>query len=166
MSRNTLLVVVALTLANLEVFGQSSLTTFIFIRHAEKANDGSKDPDLTAEGKERAERLSRMLANQKVDAVYSTNYKRTRLTVEPTAASHQLTVTTYESMDAAQLKELATRYKGGTVVICGHSNTTPAMINKLLGSDQLKQWEDPDYGNFVTVTVAESGDASLTMLRY
>ena len=88
------------------------------------------------------------------------------MTVEPVAISHQLTVTTYESMDAIQLKELAARYKGGTVVICGHSNTTPLMINKLLGSDQLRQWEDPDYGNFVTVTVSASGEVSLMMLRY
>jgi 2,3-bisphosphoglycerate-dependent phosphoglycerate mutase len=159
------LLIVILQIAGSETFGQS-LTTFIFVRHAEKTDDGSKDPDLTSEGKQRAERLSEMLALQKVDAVYSTNYKRTRSTVEPVAASHQLSITSYASLDGTQLKELATRYSGGTVVICGHSNTTPKMINSLLGSDRIKQWEDPDYGNFVIVTVSSSGDASLTQLRY
>jgi 2,3-bisphosphoglycerate-dependent phosphoglycerate mutase len=158
--------IVAIVVTTSAACAQSSLTTFIFVRHAEKVIDGSKDPELTAEGKERAIRLSSMLANQKVDAVYATNFKRTRLTVEPMATNHQLMVTTYESFDEAQLKELAARHKGGTIVICGHSNTTPSMINKLIGRDQLKQWEDPDYGNLVIVTVSASGDTSLTMLRY
>jgi 2,3-bisphosphoglycerate-dependent phosphoglycerate mutase len=166
MIRRLSVFIVAIVVTTSAACAQSSLTTFIFVRHAEKVIDGSKDPDLTREGKERASRLSNMLANQEIDAVYSTNFKRTRLTVEPVASSHQLTVTTYESFDEAQLKELTASHKGGTIVICGHSNTTPAMINKLIGRDQLKQWEDPDYGNFVIVTVSASGETSLTMLRY
>src|SRR5689334_20878140 len=117
----------------------------MFVRHAEKVSDGSKDPALTAEGVARAERLAQMLSAQKIDAVYSTNFVRTRATVEPLAKINRLDITTYESFDAPQLAELASRYKGGTIVICGHSNTTPAMINKLVGSDQVKQYNDGDY---------------------
>jgi 2,3-bisphosphoglycerate-dependent phosphoglycerate mutase len=166
MIRRLSVLIVAIVVATSAACAQSTLTTFIFVRHAEKVIDGSKDPELTAEGKERAVRLSSMLANQKVNAVYATDFKRTRLTVEPMATNHQLMVTTYESFEEARLKELAARHKGGTIVICGHSNTTPAMINKLIGRDQLKQWEDADYGNFVIVTVSASGETSLTMLRY
>jgi broad specificity phosphatase PhoE len=166
MKRSLVLLIAAIAFAGSVASAQPSLTTFIFVRHAEKVNDGSKDPDLTTDGKERAERLSRMLANQKVDVVYSTNFRRTRFTVEPVAMNHQLGVSLYESMDSVQLRELAARHKGGTVLICGHSNTTPAMINKLLGRDELRQWEDPDYGNFVVVTVSASGETGLMMLRY
>jgi 2,3-bisphosphoglycerate-dependent phosphoglycerate mutase len=166
MMRSLLLLVAVIFLARTAGNTQPSLTTFIFIRHAEKVNDGTKDPELSVDGKERAGRLSSMLSNQKIDAVYSTNFKRTRMTVDLLATDHNLTVKTYESLDAAQLSELGARYQGGTVVICGHSNTTPAMVNKLLGSDQLKQWDDSDYGNFVIVTMSPSAEKSLMMLRY
>jgi 2,3-bisphosphoglycerate-dependent phosphoglycerate mutase len=131
-----------------------SLTTLVFVRHAEKVDDGTRDPELSDEGKLRAIKLSRLLANQKIDAVYSTTYKRTRNTVEPTATEHGLSVTSYESLNSSQLTELVNRYKSGTVVICGHSNTTPAMINAVLGKQAFKQWEDTDYGTFIIVTVA------------
>jgi broad specificity phosphatase PhoE len=143
-----------------------SLTTLVFVRHAEKVNDGTKDPELSEEGKQRAIKLAQLLSNQKIEAVYSTNYKRTRNTVERVANEHGLSVTPYESLDAAQLGDLAKKYKSGTVVICGHSNTTPAMINAILGKEMFKQWEDADYGNLIIVTVATTGETSYTSLRY
>jgi broad specificity phosphatase PhoE len=136
------------------------------VRHAEKVNDGSKDAELSEEGKQRAARLSQMLANQKISAVYSTNFKRTQNTVSQLAKEHGVGVTPYESLNGDQLKVLAAQYKGGTVVICGHSNTTPVMINAIRGTQEFKQWEDGDYGNLILVTVTSSGETSLTALRY
>ena len=54
-------------------FAQQTITTFILTRHAEKGDDGTKDPDLTQAGNERAQSLVRLLKNTKVDAIYSTN---------------------------------------------------------------------------------------------
>jgi 2,3-bisphosphoglycerate-dependent phosphoglycerate mutase len=143
-----------------------SLTTLVFVRHAEKVDDGTRDPELSEEGKQRVIKLSKLLSNQKIDAVYSTNYKRTRNTVEPIAVEHGLSVTPYESFNSSQLTELVNRYKSGTILICGHSNTTPAMINAILGKQAFKQWADADYGNFIIVTVAATGETGLTSLRY
>ncbi len=163
--RAPLVLVVVLALAA-QTHAQSTLTTLIFVRHAEKVNDGTKDPELNDSGRERSIHLSKMLADQKIDAVYSTNFKRTRNTVDQVAKDHGVAVTTYESLNGDQLKQLAAQHKGGTVLICGHSNTTPAMINAVLGSNTFQQWDDTDHGNLIVVTMGSSGETSLTRLRY
>src|SRR4051812_23301146 len=89
-------------------------TTFILVRHAEKEANAAdpKNPNLTKEGEERAKRLSSMLEKQNVDAIYSTNFNRTKNTVKPLADAKGLTIRV-EEPDLPSLK--------GTIVICGHS---------------------------------------------
>ena len=58
-------------------------TTIIFTRHAEKQDDGTKDPDLTEKGLERASKIATLLEKVPVSAIYSTDFKRTRNTVKP-----------------------------------------------------------------------------------
>lgn len=128
-------------------------TTYILVRHAEKENT-KNDPQLTKEGQERAKRLAALLDKQTIDAIYSTNFNRTRNTVQPLADAKGLQVKFYESQpDIAGLK--------GTIVICGHSNTIPALANSLLGKEQFKTFDDSDYGNILIIK-----DGSLTHLRY
>src|SRR5687767_8922696 len=91
---------------------QSDITTLIFVRHAEKVNDGNKDPELTAEGKDRAARLSALLASQPITAIYSTDFKRTRSTVQPLADAAQNKLSLYEPMKVAGLQELVSKHKG------------------------------------------------------
>jgi broad specificity phosphatase PhoE len=55
----------------------SQTTTFIVLRHAEKA-DNSKDTNLSPEGLLRAEELKKTLAPVNVNAVYATPYNRTK----------------------------------------------------------------------------------------
>lgn len=145
------------------VFAQGDVTTFILVRHAEKGTDDPRNPTLSKEGQDRAQSLNKLLEKQKVDAVYSTNYHRTRNTVTPVAESKGLTVQTYESL---KLDELIAKHKGGTVLICGHSNTVPGFANTLLGNKQFANYDDADYGNLVIVTVTEMGKGTFTHLRY
>jgi hypothetical protein len=49
----------------------------------------------------------------------------------------------------------------GTVVICGHSNTIPALANILIGKEQYKTFDDSDYGNLLIIK-----DGTVTHLRY
>src|SRR5687768_468202 len=81
------------------------LTTFILIRHAEKGNDGTEDPDLTNEGISRAGKLSEMLRNTPLAAIYATNYKRTRNTVAPLAKIHDTAVQPYEAFKAEVIED-------------------------------------------------------------
>jgi 2,3-bisphosphoglycerate-dependent phosphoglycerate mutase len=131
----------------------SAQTTFILVRHAEKES-GAADPMLSKEGEARAQSLVRLLDKQKVDAIYSTNFNRTKNTVKPLADAKGISVQIYE-------KDPDVGKMSGTVVICGHSNTIPALANKLLGKEQFKTFEDSDYGNILIIH-----EGSVTLLRY
>ncbi|MFM8913066.1 MAG: SixA phosphatase family protein [Flammeovirgaceae bacterium] len=145
---------------------QEELTTIILVRHAEKENDGSKNPELSEAGKKRATLLADMFSRTKIDAIYSTNFKRTENTVQPLAAKHSLSITHYDGAKPSEVDEMVTKWKGGTIVICGHSNTTPAIINRLIGAEDHKTFDDTDYGNLVIVTLATGAAAKVTWLRY
>src|ERR1051325_1348880 len=75
-------------------------TTIILIRHAEKETSDTVDqmnPPLSAEGKARAQRLVKRVGKFRPGAIYSTNYKRTRETVEPLARKRGKTVRIYDA---------------------------------------------------------------------
>jgi broad specificity phosphatase PhoE len=148
-------------------FAQKSLTTFILVRHAEKADDGTKDPPLLPVGSDRAEQLRSMLSKVSVDAIYTTSFKRTRQTVQPLAEAKKIEVRTYEAFSADEIEKMLRAHRGGTVVICGHSNNIPWTANLLLGSEQFKDYAENEYENMLIVSVAEKGKvASVTCLVF
>ena len=166
MKKLPLLVVFGLLVATWG-FAQSTITTVILLRHAEKGTEAS-DPDLSGAGRKRAESLVEILQKTKIDAIYSTPYKRTRNTVTALAAAKGLVVGGYDATRLEEVYALLQKHKGGTIVLCGHSNTTPAIINYLTGhKDEYHSFEDSDYGNLVVVSVVEQGrDAGVVWLRY
>lgn len=142
-------------------------TTFILVRHAEKAMDGTKDPTLTTAGEERARKLLQMFTAADITAIYSTDLKRTRMTVDPLAKSKGLDIQTYEwKSPKALLNKILEENTGGTVIISGHSNTTPILANFLLGTTSLEQFEDDDYGNLIIITATKIGAGKLLHMRY
>ena len=144
-----------------QALAQQAVTTFILIRHAEKGDDGTKDPDLSEAGKQRAGSLVKLLKETKIDAIYSTAYKRTRNTVAPLAQSKNLSLRSYDATRMEEVDAILKEFKGGTIVLCGHSNTTPATANYLTGNkDELKAFDDGDYDNVLIVDVLERGIVS------
>ncbi len=142
-------------------------TTFILIRHAEKTNDGTKDPTLTAEGETRANNLLKMFEKADITAVYSTNYKRTQLTVAPLAKAKGLEIKNYDWKNPkALLNKILETNNGETVLICGHSNTTPILANLLTGKDTFTTFEDSDYGNLLIIAATKVGAGKLLHMRY
>lgn len=139
----------------------SAQTTFILVRHAEK-EDVKDNPNLTKEGQARAQSLVKLLEKQNVDAIYSTNFNRTRNTIQPLADAKGVTVQTYQSLN---MEDLIAQYAGKTIVICGHSNTTPQFANTLMGAKKFENFDDSDYGNLIIITVNSAGRI-LTHLRY
>ena len=140
-------------------------TTYYFIRHAEKdrSDKTNKDPNLIQKGVLRAAKWSFVLENVDFDAVYSTNYNRTKQTAQPTAEKKGLDVTIY---DPRQLfsEEFANNTKGQTVLIVGHSNTTPAFVNAVLGTKKHNSIDDNNNANLYIVTISPSGEKSDTVL--
>lgn len=145
---------------------QNDITTLILLRHAEKENDGTKDPGLTEEGIARASELVRVFDETQIDAVYSTAYKRTTATVEPLAGAKGLTISNYEPMNGEAMDKILQANAGKTVVISGHSNTTPWVANYFLGNESLSDFKDSDYDNIIILTVLAKGNAKVTWINY
>ena len=143
---------------------QEPLVVFL-VRHAEKEIDGSSDPELTAEGADRAAALAALLHSAEIEYVHSSDYTRTRDTAAPTAIDHDLSVKLYDAGDMAALAEelFAT---GGRHLVVGHSNTTPPMVTRLGGDPGPPIDEQDEYDRLYIVTVGPDGSASSALLRY
>ncbi len=161
-----LLTVLVITPGFLFAF-QTEPTTLIFVRHAERAEDGTRNPPISEEGKERAGNLVRALSEYDVKAIYSTPYKRTRMTAAPTADSLGLEIQEYGFEGIRDfLAELITEYSGYTVLIVGHSNTTPSLTNLVLGEDKFEQLEETDYGDMFIIKTSEIGSGKLSLAEF
>jgi broad specificity phosphatase PhoE len=132
-------------------------TTVYVFRHAERASEEDRDSPLSESGWRRAEALADALAGAGVQAIYTTQYLRTRETARPLAERLGLQVrpdTTRGGPDPA--RELARRvlavHPGGTVLIVGHSNTVPAIV-EALGGPALAELDASRYGDLFIVTV-------------
>jgi broad specificity phosphatase PhoE len=142
------------------------LTTFILVRHAEKVNDGTADPALDEAGKQRAQKLADHLELTDLTAIYSTPYRRTRETAAPTAQRKGLDIREYDPADSQFLHSLLQEHAGGTVLVMGHSNTTPFLVNQLIGSRRYEQLHESDYANLFIVTVSDIGKGRVVRLTY
>jgi broad specificity phosphatase PhoE len=131
MKKYFFLLIVAISL--LSDCSSDETTTYYLIRHAEKDQSDKKNqnPNLNLEGEKRAQNWSEYFKKIPLDAVYSTRYNRTIQTATPTAQSKKLVIQNYNPSkvyDSIFQKET----KGKTVLIVGHSNTTPAFANKIM----------------------------------
>jgi glycosyltransferase involved in cell wall biosynthesis len=89
------------------------------------------------------------------DKIYSTDYKRTQQTALPTAKSKGLEVLSYGTENLFN-EEFKTKTEKQTVLIVGHSNTTPAFVNTITGTQEHSQIDDSDNGKLFIVTIADS----------
>lgn len=161
-----LLLTTLLTILINVVFAQDA-TTFILVRHAEKADDGTRNPPLNEEGQQRSANLAGLLANQDVTALYSTPFKRTMETLQPIAEAKGIEVQNYDPYAKGEwLQSLAEKHPGGTVVISGHSNTIPALANDLLGNETFTQFDESDYTNLIIIVASEVGKGKLVRLKF
>ncbi|NQZ77007.1 MAG: histidine phosphatase family protein [Ekhidna sp.] len=143
------------------------LTTFILVRHSEKAKDGTQNPPLNEAGTIRSSNLAEMLSNQPVAALYATPFKRTIETLQPIAEIQDLEVQSYEPHATEEwLKSLIQKHMGGTVVIAGHSNTIPGLANSLIGSEVFTQFDDSDYSNLIVIVTSTIGQGKLIRLKF
>ena len=134
---------------------ETGTSTYYLIRHSEKVASPDSDPALKVEGVMRAERWAVVFINIPFDAIYSTDYKRTRSTANPTAVSQDLEVTLYDPRQI-DYEEFMQKTRGQTVLIVGHSNTTPLFVNKLLGKEEYKSIEHNVHGNLYIVEISAS----------
>lgn len=138
---------------------------FLLVRHAEKAT--GDDPLLTPAGEARAQALANLLDSMPIDAVYASDFRRTRLTAAPLALAKGLDVQLYDHKALEAFADaLKTQQAGQTVVVVGHSNTTPYLAGLLQNATSYPDFDEADYGNLLIVTVAGQAPGSLVRLRY
>lgn len=138
-------------------------TTLLLVRHAEKANDGSENPPLTIQGMRRARLLRDMLVSSGIQAIYATRFTRNQQTVQPLADSLGIPVITYEAdPDPSRfISDILTQHRGQRVLICGHSNTVPNMLNFLTGENTYTELASTAYNHLFVVHVLAKGKAAV-----
>jgi phosphohistidine phosphatase SixA len=142
------------------------ITRIIIVRHAEKNNDGTKNPSLSAEGKLRAERLNKMLREFKIDKLYATPYARTNETLQPIATERKMEINKYSASDKDFAKNVISNERGKTIVIAGHSNTCPTLVNNLIKEDKYKELDENEYGKLWILTFRNEQPADCILLNY
>lgn len=135
------------------------------VRHAEKGEGDGKDPELNAAGLQRARELARTLADAGVDAIYSTDFKRTRQTAAPLAERLGCEISLYDWEEMAALAADLKR-AGGRHLVVGHSDTTPELVGLLGGEPGPDIDEATEYDRLYVVTVGPDGSVSTVLLRY
>lgn len=147
------------------LFCFQTATTVLVVRHAEKA-DPIGDPPLSPEGQIRAETLVHVAGDADVAAVYATEYLRTQQTVQPLATHLGLPVSEVNADDVEGLvDQILADHAGEVVLVAGHSDTVPAIIEEL-GGDPIPPIAENEYDNLFVVTVCRCGAPNVVHLRY
>lgn len=149
-------------------WGDTTWTHIFCVRHAEKAKDDPKDPLLTPEGTARAERLGRILAEAGLDSVYASPYRRTQLTAEPVQRRGNTPplVSYRPDKQAEWFPMVLEQSKGKKLLLVGHQNTIPQLLNQLEDSLRFDNIPDLDYGRFYVVATQGIGKTEVMEYRY
>lgn len=147
----------------------SESMTVVLVRHAEKAADQGSDPSLTEAGKQRAEALASVLHDFSADVFYASQYKRTQETLQPLATQQGKNITIkpiqgkLDDFANALKTEMLQDHCGKNVVIAGHSNTIPALIQAWC--NQSAPIQDSEHHHLFVATL-KNNNCSLIRASY
>jgi broad specificity phosphatase PhoE len=147
-------------------------TTIIIVRHAEQTDPAAADPPLSTAGTARAAALAAALEHSGVQAIYVTQFKRTKQTAAPTAALLHVPLTE-APVDLAHVagypRELArrvlTEHPGRIVLIVSHSNTVPGIVSALTNVT-VHPIASTEYDRFTVVTAGPAGCQHVLQAQY
>ena len=161
---------VACSIAVLMPSAAAAQNVVFAVRHAERADASSPppkmtaaDPDLSAAGHERAKSLASMLKDAKIAAIFTSEFKRTKQTAEPLAKLLDVEIQQVPAKNADELLKRVRAVKGN-VLIVGHSDTVPDLVNKLLGATEAGPIGEQEFDNLFVVV--RSSPARLVRMHY
>lgn len=141
----------------------TAFDSIVVVRHAEKADDGTRDPALSRLGQDRAEALARVLRESDVTGLIASNYQRTQQTLGVVAEQHGLSVTIVPAeagkTDAhikAVVAAARASHADGILVVAGHSNTVPQIVQALSGR-KVADMDESEYDRLFLLLPAASG---------
>ena len=146
-------------------------TIVLIVRHAEKASE-AEDSTLTEAGAERSQALVRVAEGAGVSAIYTTQFRRNRDTAQPLSERLKLPVTEFPIKDLQNpgdygktlARDITEKHAGQTVLVVGHSNTVPLILEALTG--QPAPVDHAEYSDLFIVTVPPSGAAKVIKAQY
>jgi broad specificity phosphatase PhoE len=121
------------------------------MRHLQKAEGA--DPVLSEEGRRNAERLATWFEDDRPTAIYASKTRRAQETAAPLAARLGLAPIVYDPADTPALVARL-RSETGTVLVVGHSNTVPEIIERL-GGARPADLAETDFGDIWLISGAE-----------
>jgi broad specificity phosphatase PhoE len=146
-------------------------TIVLIVRHAEKASDAEDSP-LTEAGVERSRALVGVAEAAGVSVIYTTQFKRNRDTAQPLSERLKVAVTELPVRDLQNpgdygktlARDITEKHAGQTVLVVGHSNTIPLVLEALTG--RPAPVDHAEYGDLFIVSVPPSGAAGLIKAQY
>ncbi|HEX8574098.1 MAG TPA: phosphoglycerate mutase family protein [Allosphingosinicella sp.] len=117
--------------------------SFYVMRHLQKAE--GPDPALSEEGQANARRLIGLFAADPPRTIYVSTTRRARETAAPLARKLRLKLRSYDPADTPGLVARVLADKGPVLVV-GHSNTVPEIVERL-GGDRPAPLAETDYGD-------------------
>ncbi len=145
--------------------GSQAQIKVVLVRHSVKSDNTSRDPDLSAEGKNYAEALGRFLENESFDGAYATPFKRTHQTIEKVAVKNQLAIRDYPPVDGKGLLAKIQESGQKSVIVAGHSNTIHHLINYFVPEAKMEELDESDYGKVFLISYYGDRPASLFVLN-
>jgi phosphohistidine phosphatase SixA len=148
-------------------------TIYYLVRHAEKdtsvagATMMQANPPLSEKGIQRSTRLASLLEKENIDYIFSTKYLRTQSTAQPLATLIGKEIQFYEITKGTAFSDSIQQmpFLGKTLLIIGHSNTIPPLVNALIKTNKYQNLSDNEYGFIYKVTI-ESGQIKDTVIMY
>jgi len=140
--------------------------TIYLVRHAVKQLVGD-DPELSLAGTMRAKKLAQILADQKIQHIFSTDFIRSKATAQPLVeVQRSLSIEIYDVKKHDELvKEL--RQRKGNALVVGHSNTIPHIANYfVLEGDKFPELDDIEYNFIFVVTLEKDGSSKVERKVY
>lgn len=145
---------------------KSEITTIILVRHAEKAKSNDNNPNLSEIGQQRAKKLAKTLKNASINAIYATEFARTQETAKPLSEIINIPIKIIEANSTDKLvNEIQDKHKGENILVVGHSNTLPSIIEKL-GNIKIQEINENEYNNLFILNISKNDRAKLLSLKY
>lgn len=140
------------------------MTTYYFIRHAEKEWDNTSDPSLTPQGERRAQHWAEILKDKGIEKIYCTSLRRTQETAQPLLDKLGLTYEIYNPNNF-YFEKFKKETEGKTVLVVGHQDVTPQLVNLFVGKYKYPYIKSADFSNLYKVKITDEGELVDTLQR-
>jgi len=145
---------VLLALACLGALPVAAKEPTVYVTRHHDTPAGQSDPDLLPAGRTRAAHLAQALNGKSIKRIFVSDFKRTRQTAAPLADAEHIPVETYDPADTPAIVARARAAKR-TVLIVGHSNTVPDIVEQL-GGDRPEALRHEDFGDLWAIRGGKS----------